>query len=530
MTDPSPITVIGSGPAGATVARALIEAGIPVRMIDAGDMPPTCPTAERPSLATLRAGGPGTTQFLLGDDLSGLRDMREYSPKLRSAKGSALVAGYAEANRIAPDNFNLVGMLSLGGLSNIWGAVVSVFDEDDLKEFPITAADLRPHYQEIAGKMGISGVAITDDMAEIHGAGLALQPPLPLSPATKIVMDRYGRTKRATDFRLGRSRNAVLTEALGTRSACTEDMACMWGCNRGAIYNSANDIAALMATPRFRYQGGTLVHRLTQQGNHYCIQATDRSGIETKFESKTVILAAGTLASTRLVLDFLGKVDAAIPLLNTPAVAMAFWVPARIGKPLPSTGFGMAQASFRVYIPDLRDTYALGLLYAGESIGAPDLIARMPTTRRGSIRILRNLLSGLLIGIMYFSSEFSRNQARLRREPNGNTTLTITGGRDPQFQAIADKTIRRVAKELRRAGAWLLPGSAQPYPPGSEVHYGGTLPMGTASTAYGEITGATGLYVVDGSVLPRLPAKHHTFTIMANARRIGKHIAELAKG
>lgn len=530
MIDPLPVTIIGSGPAGVAAARALIEARVPIRMIDAGDAPPTRPAAERPSLATLRAGAPGAVQYLLGDDLGGLRDMHDYSPKLRSAIDGALIAGYAEANRIAPENFNLVGMLSRGGLSNIWGAVVSVFDEYDLKEFPITIADLLPHYREIAEAIGISGVAIGDDMAEIHGAGLTLQPPLPLSPATQIVMDKYGRTKRTANFRLGRSRNAVLTETLGARGACTEDMACMWGCGRGAIYNSADDVTALMTVPGFRYQGNTLVQRLTRQEDRYCIHATDKSGIETKFESRTVILAAGTLASTRLVLDFLGRDDIPVPLLNSPAMAMAFWVPARIGKPLPATGFGMAQASFRVDIPDSRDSYALGLLYAGESIGAPDLIARMPTTRRGGIRILRSLLSGLLIGLMYFPSDFSRNQAKLRRDRDGNTTLTVTGGLDPQFQEIASKTIRCVAKEFRRAGAWLLPGSAHPYRPGAEVHYGGTLPMGATSTADGEIAGAKGLYVVDGSILPCLPAKHHTFTIMANARRIGKHIAERARG
>ena len=50
---------------------------------------------------------------------------------------------------------------------------------------------------------------------------------------------------------------------------------------------------------------------------------------------------------------------------------------------------------------------------------------------------------------------------------------------------------------------------------------------GAASTsADGELTACDGLYVADGAALPNLPAKHPTLTIMANADRIGRAIAE----
>ena len=49
--------------------------------------------------------------------------------------------------------------------------------------------------------------------------------------------------------------------------------------------------------------------------------------------------------------------------------------------------------------------------------------------------------------------------------------------------------------------------------------------MGKRTTASGEIIGLEGLYVADGSVLNHLPAKQLTLTIMANADRIGRHIA-----
>ena len=46
------------------------------------------------------------------------------------------------------------------------------------------------------------------------------------------------------------------------------------------------------------------------------------------------------------------------------------------------------------------------------------------------------------------------------------------------------------------------------------------------TTKYGELFGAEGLYIVDGSNLPVLSEQSHTLTIMANADRIGRYLAD----
>jgi choline dehydrogenase-like flavoprotein len=60
---------------------------------------------------------------------------------------------------------------------------------------------------------------------------------------------------------------------------------------------------------------------------------------------------------------------------------------------------------------------------------------------------------------------------------------------------------------------------------GSSVHYSGTLPMSaqrrpwTVSPAC-QSYDIDNLFIVDGSVMPFLPAKNLTFTLMANAVRV----------
>jgi choline dehydrogenase-like flavoprotein len=45
----------------------------------------------------------------------------------------------------------------------------------------------------------------------------------------------------------------------------------------------------------------------------------------------------------------------------------------------------------------------------------------------------------------------------------------------------------------------------------------------------GELNGAPGIYVADGAVFPRLPAKNFSFAVMANAMRTAEWAAESLK-
>jgi choline dehydrogenase-like flavoprotein len=62
-------------------------------------------------------------------------------------------------------------------------------------------------------------------------------------------------------------------------------------------------------------------------------------------------------------------------------------------------------------------------------------------------------------------------------------------------------------------------------PMGSSVHYSGTLPMSETRTAWCvspecRSYDIDNLFIVDGAVMPFLPAKNLTFTLMANAVRV----------
>jgi choline dehydrogenase-like flavoprotein len=101
---------------------------------------------------------------------------------------------------------------------------------------------------------------------------------------------------------------------------------------------------------------------------------------------------------------------------------------------------------------------------------------------------------------------------------------------DAQPNPAAPRTVKRVVRELlsqtRRLGGIVVPPMLKMAEPGRSFHSGGSLPMratpGKSETdTLGRPHGWSRLHVVDASVLPSIPATTITFSVMANAHRIG---------
>lgn len=514
------VVVIGAGPAGTSAALALADAGQTVRVLDAGtattQMPP------EGDLLALRFADPSQWRWQLGDHVATLAPRAQSSPKLRIPGLQSIFEGYSQANRLESEGFQLVGALAAGGLSNAWGCGVAAFGAEELAPLDARARDAMRHaYSNAATRMGLSG-ASDDALRDYLGVDEWADAPIPLDALhTRLWQRVQSAPEDDGDMRFGRSRVAVLARGRSGREACDLSGMCLWGCARRATWSAALDAEVLRRHPRAVLDSGVTVTRLVRTADHWSIECAVAGNGTRLYTARRVLLAAGTVASTALVMRALPTPPDRMSLLSNPTAAFLVLQPSVLGSGR-DRAFGLAQLSFTVRGNSPADT-AFGNLFSTAGLPVSEFLAHLPLSRRAGLVLLRQLLPATIVGNVFLPGHLSRHWMQL--QPDG--VVRIHGGASAQLPAAMEAVRRRVARRLRRLGAMMLPRSFLVAQPGADLHYAGTLPMRDNPKANecfpdGQVAGLPGLYAIDGASLPMLPAKAHTLTVMANAIRIAR--------
>jgi choline dehydrogenase-like flavoprotein len=504
--------VVGSGPAGVSAALPMLEAGRKVLMIDgARDEPGPLQEHEAP------------WRRMLGDRLEALLPSGGMSPKLDTPAARRAIEPFRRQGMVRGEGFAAIGAHARGGLSGIWGGFACEFDAEDVDGWPFPIAALRPSYKVVTERIGISG-SRTDDLAEFHGLSGAIEPALPLGASASRIFERYRASPRSVDFVMGAARNAILTIDRDDRKACDLRKSCIWGCARGAIYDSRLDIPSLAKHRNFRLIDDALAIELRPFAEGWEILTQDGR----HFHAPRILLAAGALATTALALPLVPNLATPLRLLSNPVLAMPLLLPSRLASAASLPGYSLAQLAYRLRYGASATDYATGALFEVDGLPASAFVARLPFSWRGGRAIFAALAPALLVATCNFPGNLSDNRLRMERQ-HGRNVLVIQGGFDATLSETVARASRRLGKVWRRLGAWRIPGAALAMP-GADVHYAGPLAMGCAkahgTTSFGEMLAAPGIFVADGAALPSLPSKYPTLTIMANADRIGRHLAE----
>ena len=521
MATDADIIVVGSGPAGVSVAAPLVAAGLRVLLVDGGRAA-SRPPISQPYLAA-RAADPAQWRWMLGKDYYALRRRDALSPKMRVPAHAQAFADFSQVNHIrATDSFVAIGSLAQGGLSNAWGCGVARLSHDELSAFPVDVGEMDDSYAHVSRRIGLSGAA-DDDLADYFGVDAWADPPIEADALQAQLLERYGRLKTGAtgSVRLGRSRVAVLSRAREARGACDLSGNCLWGCQQGALYCAEQDLRTLMRHPNFTYRPGFVVEHVGWVGSARCVNGRDEDGPRTITAHK-VALAAGTLATTRLALLADGISDP-VGLQSCPVSAFMLWIPRNLGL-AKKQGFGLGQLSYVVdCAPGVR---GFGSLFSTNGIPVAEFARFTPLPLPYGIDALRALLSSCVAGNLALPGNLTQAMVRLDKD----NALEVDGRYDESVPALIRSAASQLASAMRKLGAWIMPGSFRPGTPGADIHYAATLPMRASpgigqTNGLGELTRQRDLHIVDGACLPILTEKSHTLTIMANADRIGRALS-----
>jgi choline dehydrogenase-like flavoprotein len=528
MTYDADAIVVGSGPSGVSVALPMLQAGMRVVLLDGGrERDAALP---RGAYHDLRRSSSDQWRTFLGRELEALRATGPPSPKFAAPGARFAFDGFARSQRVVGRQFAVIGSLARGGLSNIWGAGIACYGEEELAEFPLTAEGLLPAYRRVARRIGVTGFG-DDDLGGAIDHDIPSLEPMRLSENANRLLARYRRRRAAVQgrgLRIGRARTAVLTEPQGERGACALCDMCLWGCREDAIYSATQDLDRMQKLDGLDYRPGTLARSIARSADGFRV-AVERGSDLT---ARRLVLAAGALTTTRLVLELQERFDEPVPLLGAPGIGFALCLPERVGSAVSVREFSMGQLSFLAEgDPRLPADDAYGTLFPASGIPGSFVIDRMPLTRPGAIRLFRFLQPALVLGNCFLPGRYSRNTAHLERDAGGGVRLVVQGGTSDDLPQRMDRLKRQITRAFRSLGAFAIPSSFSPIRPGEEIRYAGTLPMRSSPgrgevDVSGELHGFPGLHIADLSSFPSMSAKHHTLTLMANADRVGHLIAE----
>jgi choline dehydrogenase-like flavoprotein len=550
------VIIVGSGAAGGVAAHVLVNRGLNVLLLEIG------PKWNRTEIFHTEHSWPYEMPF------RGLGRPGQYDGLWKVSAYTEHLYLHPRIDRYATapgTDFHWTRIHAVGGRTNTWARVSLRMAEWDLKpksmqdgageDWPISYGDLAPYYDKAEDLMGVfgtqEGLAVTPD-GKYHA-------PTPRPRCGEIALTKGGRKIGIPIIPI---RKAMLMKNRDTGAACHYCGACDYGCSTASRFSTLDTIIPRLTGRRnFTLRTGAAVHRVLldpKTGKARGVEFIDtKNRLTYEARAKVVILGAGAMASTRILLNSKTK-DQPNGLANSSGVLGHFlmdnfksgfvggWFPSlRASEVFNDDGAGGGH----VYIP--RHTNIPGGR-GGRRSPALRGWQYQPSTGSGKYPGYARGLPGFGAGLKREVRE--QNPARVFLAgfgeclPNFDNYCEIdpNGLKDrygiPQlsFHAkwrdnelkMAELMYDTAEEILRAAGAEISPyNRTLPPPPGDATHEVGTARMGTdpkssVLNGFNQAHDVRNLFVVDGASFVSCPEKNCTLSIAAVSWRASDFVAE----
>jgi choline dehydrogenase-like flavoprotein len=520
--------VIGSGPAGVACATALLARGVHVLMLDAGiELEPD----RAQNIRQLAQAEPATWTASQLNALKGGMAVGTKGLSLKLLFGSDFP--YRETETQIPWRGNGIGLqpsLALGGFSNVWGAAMLPHRDSDMAGWPVSNAELAPHYRAVTKITGLA--AQRDDLEELFPLHCDQPGALPASRQANLLLGNLQRHRKffhERGWRFGRARVAVRATDSPRGPGCIRCGLCMYGCVYGCIFNAADTVRELGADKNFTYQRDVIVTSLRETDGKVFITGHHRhTRAPLAFEAARVYLAAGVIPTAQIILRSQNSYDEPLILRDSQYFLFPLLLAQRTRDVPTEALYTLSQLFIELANPRISRRPVHLQLYTYS-----DLIGQAMRQSLGPLKMFaRPLEERLLIVQGYLHSDESRTMTMTLKHDGEKDFLQLDARPNPETRRTVKKVLRELLRQTRKLGGVAVPPMLQLAEPGRGFHSGGSLPMRAApgkfeSDALGRPHGWTHVHVVDASVLPDIPATTITFTVMANAHRIGWETAML---
>lgn len=512
------VIIVGSGPSAVASALELSENDIKPLILDVGYTAQK--RIENPKNLYEMKAEQICTDFLVGENFEYFANDKQNLPAKLKSPYFDFVTKTQPFFEVQQKNYNAITSYAKGGLANAWGSGLMRFSPDEFSGLPITLEDLVPYYDKLEKEIGVSGR--NDDLSLFFGHLNHLQEPLNRSRKTLKIYSKYNKNKKLLNKKnifLGTPRIGVSQNKFDVRDKCRYDNLEFWQPNHSSLYTPSMTLDKLISQDLVDYKNGVFIDRWEECEDTIKVIGFE---VETKkeitFTTKKLILAAGTLNTSRIVLKSRNDYKTELNFLDNPAIQFPIFFPSFIGQKLETESFGLGQLNL-FYKSELINNNVIGAIIEPSSLARTEFLDKFPFSFKSNIDCIKYMLPSMMAVQIFLPSD-ERLAGKLSLKKDGN--IEIVGNE----LNVDDELIAEATNKLTNIGLLTHKSLAIKISHGNGIHYGGTLPMSNhpltpyETTIDGELAENKNIYIVDGSTFKMIPATNYSLSVMANSMRI----------
>jgi choline dehydrogenase-like flavoprotein len=498
--------VIGSGPSAVGVTLGLLERGYRVIMLDVGE------TLDAETAGTVSRMAQQAPSEWSGRDKQIIQrvDFNTDPALAPKRQFGSTYAYYLDPKIEAPRAMRLYGSHAFGGLSVLWGCALLRTSHTDRSDWDAeVSSGIDAAYSQIRDLLR------TSIGADIFAEGTHLR----IAEGARAIWNRYRATPALQE------QLKLYPTPLTIATACKACNACMYGCVYGYTYSARTSIEdVFLRNPRFRYVGGMAVESVSETTAGVEIRATNlKTGQRETIPGQQVFLAAGMMGSLRILWNSIPGMSRALEARDS----TTFLIPGLIFSGQwrgPSSHHGLSHLSVDLAGGPFVSKPAHAQIYFNNPAVADGLKARLGPLNLGPMRKLIDLANRFVVaGQGYLHSDFCH---RLKLECSDAGVIRASVIENPASSEYAQAALSQLVRAMRQLGAYFIKPAVSITPHGGSKT-AGALPHArvaepTTTDVLGRPLGAKNVFVVDATVIPSIPARNVTLTMMANALRIGQ--------
>lgn len=527
--------IIGSGPTSAILVSELLKLDKKIVVIDIGYK------IEQENLEIKKNYLKDKNKKKFIKSIRNKKILNKYkNPHLKFPLGSEFVFKKNNyENFISEKNLDYVLSNAYGGLSNIWGTLVSPFFSKDIKNWDISYDEYYRDKLEVEKIIPVS--SSNDNLMDFFGINFGKNHSYNLSNGANVILNSLIKRKDQLNkkgFFFGRSKVAVGNFYSHNKLNCQECGLCHYGCPYDCMFSSSQLFDQYKKNKNFTYISNKFVKKISQQNVFKTLECIDVNSNElSSYTAKNIFLCCGPISSAAILFRSDLVKENKVVFKESQRFFLPIFNKKNISNSISQDKNVLSELFFEIYDKNFLEKSVHLQYYTFLDMYLKPLEKILGKYAYLLPKIFPFIFGRLNLIIGYLHSDYSNKIVMTKSSSNEVNKFYYNLAVEKNL--ILDKAINKVTsylKENLKNDFYIYQGLTNINLTGASYHYGSSFPMSKTKNSLinqtnlnGELDNCQNLFLLDSSILPDMPGHPTTFNVCVNVARIIKNLNKEGK-